>query len=202
MRCLQRGFLEQIDGKVLDLFTYTCTHFTTIGEHLYKLCTASCIFADPNHKGITIFHANYMSSDAKPADALVVYRYIWYVVYLEGISTTYTFLVRLLAASCFNSLRPSDAIRRQRSGSTLAQVMSCCLTAPSHYLNKCWLSSLRSREVHLRAISLEISQPSVTKINLKIIFLRFYRNLPGANELTTMSVHYLYMQLYVSCSSM
>ena len=32
----------------------------------------------------------------------------------------------------FNSLRPSDANWRRRSGSTLAQVMACCLTAPSH----------------------------------------------------------------------
>ena len=38
-----------------------------------------------------------------------------------------------------NSLRPSDTIWRHRSGSTLAQVMACCLTAPSHYLNQCWL---------------------------------------------------------------
>ena len=38
-----------------------------------------------------------------------------------------------------NSLWPSDAIWRKRSGSTLAQVMDCCLTAPSHYLNQCWL---------------------------------------------------------------
>ena len=38
-----------------------------------------------------------------------------------------------------NSLWLSDAICRQRSGSTLAQVMACCLTAPSHYLNRCWL---------------------------------------------------------------
>ena len=38
-----------------------------------------------------------------------------------------------------NSLGPNDAIWRQRSGSTLAQVMACCLTAPSHYLNQCWL---------------------------------------------------------------
>ena len=35
-----------------------------------------------------------------------------------------------------NSLWPSDAIWRQRSGSTLAQVMACCLTAASHYLNQ------------------------------------------------------------------
>ena len=33
-------------------------------------------------------------------------------------------------ANVFNSLRPSDAIWRPRSGSTLA---------PSHYLNQCWL---------------------------------------------------------------
>ena len=39
----------------------------------------------------------------------------------------------------FNSLWPSDAIWQHRSGSTLAQVMACCLTAPSHYLNQCWL---------------------------------------------------------------
>ena len=38
-----------------------------------------------------------------------------------------------------NSLGPSDAIWWQRSGSTLAWVMACCLTAPSHYLNQCWL---------------------------------------------------------------
>ena len=34
---------------------------------------------------------------------------------------------------------PSDAIWCQRSGSTLAQVMACSLTAPSYYLNQCWL---------------------------------------------------------------
>ena len=37
------------------------------------------------------------------------------------------------------SLGSSDAIWRQRSVSTLAQVMACCLTAPSHYLNQFWL---------------------------------------------------------------
>ena len=41
-------------------------------------------------------------------------------------------------AIVINSLRPSDAIWRQRTGSTLAQVMACCLSAPSHYLNQCW----------------------------------------------------------------
>ena len=35
-----------------------------------------------------------------------------------------------------SSLWPSDAIWWQRSESTLAQVMACCLTAPIHYLNQ------------------------------------------------------------------
>ena len=39
----------------------------------------------------------------------------------------------------FNSLWPSDAIWRQKTGSTLARVMVCCLAEPSHYLNQCWL---------------------------------------------------------------
>ena len=38
-----------------------------------------------------------------------------------------------------NSLRHSDAIWRQKTGSALAQVMTCCLTAPNHYLKQCWL---------------------------------------------------------------
>ena len=38
-----------------------------------------------------------------------------------------------------NSLGPSDAIWPWRSWSTLVQVMACCLMAPSHYLNQCWL---------------------------------------------------------------
>ena len=37
-----------------------------------------------------------------------------------------------------NSLWPSGAIWWHRSGSILAQVMACCLTAPSHHLNQYW----------------------------------------------------------------
>ena len=38
-----------------------------------------------------------------------------------------------------NAFWPSDVIWCHGSGSTLAQVMACCLMAPSHYLNQCWL---------------------------------------------------------------
>ena len=39
----------------------------------------------------------------------------------------------------FNSLWPSDTIWRHRSESTLAQLLACCLMAPSHYFKQCWL---------------------------------------------------------------
>ena len=39
----------------------------------------------------------------------------------------------------FNALWPIDPIWRQKTGSTLVQVMARCLTAPNHYLNQCWL---------------------------------------------------------------
>ena len=44
-----------------------------------------------------------------------------------------------LLTTFINSLWPSDAMWWQRIGSTLAQVMACCLMAPSHHLNQCWL---------------------------------------------------------------
>ena len=39
----------------------------------------------------------------------------------------------------FNSFWPGDVIWRRKTGSTMAQTMACCLTAPSHYQNQCWL---------------------------------------------------------------
>ena len=48
----------------------------------------------------------------------------------------------------FNSLWPNDAIWWHRSGSTLAQVMACCLTAPSLYLKQCW-SVISKIQLHL-----------------------------------------------------
>ena len=66
-----------------------------------------------------------------------------------------------------NSLGPSYAIWQKRPGSTLAQVMACCLTAPSHYLN-CDCSSVKSSDIHIMAISQEMPHSLITKIYLKI----------------------------------
>ena len=64
----------------------------------------------------------------------------------------------------FNSLWPSDAFWWHRSWSTLAQVMACCMTAPSNYLNHSWLSSLRFCGIHMGLISLEILTISMYKV--------------------------------------
>ena len=45
-----------------------------------------------------------------------------------------------------------DTIWRHRYESTLAQVMACCLTAPSHYMNQCWFIIKGVHGVHLRRI--------------------------------------------------
>ena len=80
-----------------------------------------------------------------------------------------------------NSLWPSDTIWRHKSGSTLAQVMACCLTTPSHYLNQCWLINSKVQWHSSECNFTRYPQPSVTVISLKI---KFCYNLSGANELT------------------
>ena len=57
-----------------------------------------------------------------------------------------TMLASLLTHICVtrlqwvNLLWFSGAIWWHRFGSTLSQEMDCCFTAPSHYLNQCWLT--------------------------------------------------------------
>ena len=55
------------------------------------------------------------------------------------VSMTSWWIILCYAGTYINSLWPSNTIRRQGTLSTLAQVMACCLMAPSHYLNQCWL---------------------------------------------------------------
>ena len=92
-------------------------------------------------------------------------------------------LAILSQPQCVNSLGPSDATWWQRSGSPSAQIMACCLMAPSHYLNQFWLIISKVEWHHLRASSQEIRQPSITEIICKIKYLKFNSNFPGANEL-------------------
>ena len=83
-----------------------------------------------------------------------------------------------------NSSWPWDAIWWQRSDSTLTQVMACCLTAPSHYLNQCWLL-IRKVLWHSPESNFTAGAQVTTvfcMMSLKIIFLKSLPHLPD-NEL-------------------
>ena len=55
-----------------------------------------------------------------------------------------------------------------RSGSTLIEVMACCLTAPNHYLNNFDLLSMGFCGTHLIPISLEVLKKSIRTMSLRI----------------------------------
>ena len=86
------------------------------------------------YSGLDIKHLVYMA---------IVISIEKYILTARSITACYQYILfnsySTTLAPGINSLMPSDAIWRQRTGSTLAQVMACCLTAPSHYLNQCLL---------------------------------------------------------------
>ena len=91
-------------------------------------------------------------------------------------------------SSKLNSLGPSDTIWWQRYGSPLVQVMGCAWWHQAITWTNVDLSSVRSSDIHLRASSQEIPQPSITKINWKIKYLKCHSNFSGVNELRILNV--------------
>ena len=87
------------------------------------------------------------------------------------------------AGHLINSLGPSDAIWRQRSGSPLAQIMAWCLTAPSHYLNQCWLI-ISKAEWHSSKGKFTRYTSAINHWNcMDYKYLKYHSNFPGANVL-------------------
>ena len=64
----------------------------------------------------------------------------------------------------------------------LTQVMACCLTALSHYLNQCWLIISKVWHSSEGNFIRDIPQPPFIKVSLKITYLKLNWNLPGANN--------------------
>ena len=77
------------------------------------------------------------------------------------------------------SLWPNDATWWHKSGSTLAQAMACCLTAPNHYLNQCWLVISQLLCYYRTANSQEMLKIPIFYTSLKITTTH-----PGAKEFT------------------
>ena len=87
----------------------------------------------------------------------------------------------------------------------IPQVMACCLTAPSHYLHQCWLIISEVQWHSYQGNYTRDAQPSITKIHLKITYLKFHSNLPGAKELKFDIIicgffRFYQHQIYLHCS--
>ena len=80
--------------------------------------------------------------------------------------------------TCINSLWPDDG---NIDLSTLAQVMACCLAAPSHYLNQCWLISEVLRHSP-RSIFIVSAQGTILYNEFEIHTFKLLPHLPEANE--------------------
>ena len=65
-------------------------------------------------------------------------------------------------------------------GIALGQAMACCLTAPSHYLNQCWLLIGEVLHINLRVISQWVPKLLFCVMNLEIIVLELVPQLPVA----------------------
>ena len=88
----------------------------------------------------------------------------------------------------FYSLWPRDAIWWHRSGSTLAQVMACCLMAPSHYLSQCWFIII---DVLWHSSVSQVPKKLIYNKCLEIALLQLQPHLPGANELNISVLHHI-----------
>ena len=77
-----------------------------------------------------------------------------------------------------NLLKPGDAIWWLRYVSTLAEVMSCCLRAPSHFLNWCW-RIISKVQGNLSGVNFTRATSAINYYNL---LESCNSNLPGANE--------------------
>ena len=83
-----------------------------------------------------------------------------------------------------NSLWPGDAIWQHRSVSMLAQVMACCLTATSWYLNYGWLI-ISKFQWHSSDSKLTIDASAINHLKLSLKLLtKKHSDLPKNNQLT------------------
>ena len=99
---------------------------------------------------------------------------------------------------CVNALWPRDYIWRHKSGSTLTQILACCLATPSHYLNQYWLiikgllrhssginitrSANLMRNMYSEIIFFILFIYSFVYLIFVWVFLKLLPHLPGVNE--------------------
>ena len=106
------------------------------------------------------------------------------LIYNLSMSSQYFVLHRDNLDFVIAAFNTSEAIQGRRSGSTMAQGMSCDLRQEANTWTNVDISWTRSSGIHLRVMLQGIPQPSVTEIILEIIYTKFRSNHSGDNELT------------------
>ena len=91
----------------------------------------------------------------------------------------YFIRMKMTHETYLNLLKPNATIWWRRSESTLAQVMTCCLTTPSHYVTQYWLINSKG-ESHSSDGNIT---SDTSAISLEITDIRVHSNNPGANGL-------------------
>ena len=80
----------------------------------------------------------------------------------------------------------NELISWHRSWSTLAQVMACCLTAPSHYLNQCLLIVSTGQWCLFKGNFTRDSSAINHENQLQFASINFFQISPGVIELTAL----------------
>ena len=119
------GWTLQFPCRCLESFPSRCSHIS----HSQVCCRGIITF---NAVIIVIVTWNSVASLGKCGTYTSAFTTVSTLTHQGRVMYNHQIIV-------INLLGPSDDIWRHRAGSTLAQVMACCLTALSHYLNQYWL---------------------------------------------------------------
>ena len=134
----------------------------------YPTCKfAPCVIHDPDTTNTIRNRSRHVTQHYK---AMVLLIWIGHQFRWISAHLLITALWEMKLCSCcwrLKSLRPSDATWRHRSGSTLAQVLICYLTAPNLTRNNVDISSMGFCDTHLGPNLLEVPKISFRNISLK-----------------------------------
>ena len=102
-----------------------------------NICHLMMIINKIYYKPQSLHHFNFEIQHLGIYGEIVILNFIVPVVHADGIMAPFACYG---TQAVFRSTHCGPVIIWQhRAGSTLVQVMACCLTAPSHDLNQCWL---------------------------------------------------------------
>ena len=150
-------------------FSFKKMHVKMLSAKWHPFCLSINVFMSPEN-GSFLLCSHYSGS-------------VWYVQGQSGL----VFLASHLSSqiSWIPGLTHCGLVMpySDRFGSTLAQVMAWCLTAPSHHLNQCWLCISQAQRYSCQG-NFTRDTEVISCISLKFTYLKFNSHISVANELT------------------